>query len=47
LSIGPSNTAVFVDEDVPARIPERLRFAPLAPALRDIRATLFVGVCGF
>ena len=37
----------FVDEDVAARIVQRLRVAPMAAGRGDIRPTLFVGVYGF
>jgi hypothetical protein len=37
----------FVDEDVGARVMQRLVVLPLASRGRDIRPTLLVGVYGF
>jgi hypothetical protein len=37
----------FIDEDVGARVMQRLRGVPLATGGRDVRPALFVGVYGF
>lgn len=39
--------ARFINEDVGARVVQRLRGVPLAPGGRDVRPALFVGVYGF
>ena len=39
--------AGFVDEDIAARIVQRLRVLPVATRRGDVRPTLFVGVDGF
>lgn len=39
--------AGFIDEDVSARVVQRLAVLPLTPGRGDIRPTLLVGVYGF